>query len=132
MMTTVVTNLACVIVVPVGILLVLAQQTQIDVVGQVQKLALVVVAPLVSDVLAQIPISVTEQALRSQSYTGICGRAGKEMPPEKLLATFCQGNEVLVAIPAGVQAQECARLARPILSDSKVMQMVCVNAFECE
>jgi sodium/bile acid cotransporter 7 len=51
MMTTVVTNLACVAVVPLGILLVLSQQTEIDVAEQVRKLGLVVVTPLV---LAQL------------------------------------------------------------------------------
>jgi sodium/bile acid cotransporter 7 len=51
MMTTVVTNLACFIVVPVGILLVLSQQMDIDVGGQIGKLSLLVVAPLI---LAQI------------------------------------------------------------------------------
>ncbi len=47
MMTTVVTNLACVIVVPFGIWLVLSQQTQIDVAQQITKLSLIVVLPLV-------------------------------------------------------------------------------------
>ena len=51
MMTTVVTNLACVIVVPFGIWLVLSQQAEIDAVAQVQKLAWLVVFPLV---LAQV------------------------------------------------------------------------------
>jgi len=46
MMTTVVTNLACVAVVPVGILLVLSQETTIDVMEQVKKLSLIVVLPL--------------------------------------------------------------------------------------
>lgn len=80
---------------------------------------------LVSDVLAQIPVSVTEEALRVQTYTGIAGKDGVEMAPTKLLADFCKGNEVLVAIPDGVPAKECARLARPILSDEKVVNMVC-------
>jgi hypothetical protein len=79
---------------------------------------------LVSDVLAQIPVSVTEEALRLQSYTGIAGKDGIEMVPSQLLATFCKGNEVLVAIPDGVPAKECSRLARPILSDDKVVTMV--------
>jgi hypothetical protein len=79
---------------------------------------------LVSDVLAQIPVSVTEEALRQQTYTGIAGKDGKEMPPSKLLASFCKGNEVLVAVPTGVDPKECARLARPILSDDKVVDMV--------
>lgn len=51
MMTTVVTNLACVVVVPLGIWLVLSQQAEIDASQQVKKLAIVVVLPLV---LAQI------------------------------------------------------------------------------
>jgi sodium/bile acid cotransporter 7 len=51
MMTTIVTNLACVIVVPLGIFLVLAQQAEIDAVAQVKKLTLLVVLPLM---LAQI------------------------------------------------------------------------------
>lgn len=79
---------------------------------------------LVSDVLAQIPISVTEEALRLQTYTGISGKDGVEMPPSKLLSSFCKGNEVLVAVPDGVAPKECARLARPILSDDKVVTMV--------
>lgn len=79
---------------------------------------------LVSDVLAQIPISVTEEALRKQTYTGICGRDGKEMTPDKLLANFCKGNDVLVAVPSTVPAKECARLAKPILNDDKVVSMV--------
>lgn len=51
MMTTVVTNLACVVVVPLGIWLVLSQQTEMDAAAQVKKLALLVVLPLV---LAQV------------------------------------------------------------------------------
>jgi hypothetical protein len=81
---------------------------------------------LVSDVLAQIPVTVTEEALCKQTYTGICGSDGKEMAEAKLLAEFCQGNEVLVAIPTGIPAKECARLARPILSDEKVVARVCL------
>jgi hypothetical protein len=78
----------------------------------------------VSDVLAQIPISVTEDALRLQTYTGIVGSESQEMAPSKLLATFCKGSEVLVAVPDGVPPRECVRLARPILSDVKVVTMV--------
>lgn len=79
---------------------------------------------LVNDVLKQIHVSVTEEALRAQNYTGICGKAATTMPPNKLLAEFCAGNDVLVAIPDGVTAKECARLAKPILSDEKVGAMV--------
>lgn len=86
---------------------------------------------LVSDVLAQITVSVTEDALRQQTYTGICGFAGKEMTPEQLLATFCHGNDVLVAIPVGVNAKECTRLAKPILGDEKVGAMVRLYVLRC-
>lgn len=79
---------------------------------------------LVSDVLAQIPISVTEAALREQNYVGICGVDAKEMTSGQLLADFCVGNEVLVAMPSSISAKECVRLARPILSDEKVISMV--------
>ena len=79
---------------------------------------------LVADVLAQIPISVTEAALREQTYVGICGVDAKEMTSDKLLADFCVGNEVLVAMPRDVNAKECVHLARPILSDDKVISMV--------
>lgn len=51
LMTTVVTNLACLIVVPIGVWLVLAETAQITAVDQMKKLAIVVVAPLI---LAQV------------------------------------------------------------------------------
>ena len=47
MMTTVVTNLACVVVVPAGIFLLLASNADVDVVGQIPKLFLIVVLPLI-------------------------------------------------------------------------------------
>jgi hypothetical protein len=79
---------------------------------------------LVSDVMAQIPLSVTEEALRKQTYLGICGRDGTEMPLNSLLSQFCKGNDVLVAVPKGVAATECARLALPILTDANVVKML--------
>ena len=47
MMCTVVTNLACIVVAPVGIALVLSQSAKIDAISQMQKLAILVVIPLV-------------------------------------------------------------------------------------
>jgi hypothetical protein len=79
---------------------------------------------LVSDVLAQIEVSVTEESLRMQTYTGIVGPEGLEMIPTKLLATFCKGVEVFVAVPTGVPPRECVRMAIPILSDGKIVTMV--------
>lgn len=46
MMTTVVTNLACIVVVPLGIWMALEQQAELGAAQQVKKLALVVVFPL--------------------------------------------------------------------------------------
>lgn len=82
---------------------------------------------LVSDVLTQIPVAVTEEVLKRQIYVGISGSAGTQMTSAVLLSEFCKGNDVLVAIPSGVPADECARLARPILNDDKVINMVRLN-----
>jgi hypothetical protein len=79
---------------------------------------------LVSDVLSQIAVSVTEESLRVKNYGAITGRDGIEYTPDQLLSTFCKGNDILVAVPAGTSAKESSRLARPILSDDKVVSMV--------
>jgi hypothetical protein len=84
---------------------------------------------LVSDVLGQISVSVTEESLRVQDYEGITGKDGKLMESGKLLKEFTAGNEVLVAIPKGMAAKEGARLARPILGDDKVVSMVRFSLF---
>ena len=82
---------------------------------------------LVSDALSQIPIHVTEKVLSSQTYTGVCGASGIERKRSVPLFDFCKGNDVLVAIPSGTSAEECARLAKPILSDEKVIGMVSIS-----
>ena len=79
---------------------------------------------LVSDALSQIPIHVTEKVLSSQTYMGVCGANGMERKRTVPLFDFCTGNDVLVAIPSGTSSDECARLAKPILSDEKVIGMV--------
>lgn len=75
MMTTVVTNLACAVVVPIGILLVLSQQAEIDVVDQVRKLGLIVVAPLV---IAQLmrQLGFADWADRNKPRLSIIGQFG--------------------------------------------------------
>jgi len=82
------------------------------------------VKALVSDILAQISVSVTEEVLRQQTYHAVCGSDGVEKGSKTLLSTFCSGNDVLVAVSKGVKAKECARLAKPILCDTKVVGMV--------
>jgi hypothetical protein len=79
---------------------------------------------LVSDALSQIPIHVTEKVLSSQTYTGVCGADSLARKRSVALFDFCNGCDVLVAIPSGTSAEDCARLAKPILSDEKVIGMV--------
>jgi hypothetical protein len=79
---------------------------------------------LVADVLAQIPRSVTEVALRRQTYSGVVGIDGLERRPPQSLVSFCRGNDVVVAIPRGYTAAECMFSARPIVTDGNVVAMV--------
>lgn len=87
---------------------------------------------LVSDALSQIPIHVTEKVLSSQTYTGVCGANGLERKKSVPLFDFCKGNDVLVAIPSGTSAEECARLAKPILSDEKVIGMLSTSGINAD
>jgi sodium/bile acid cotransporter 7 len=75
MMTTVVTNLACVIVVPIGIWLVLSKNAEIDAVDQVQKLGALVVFPLI---LAQAMrrLGADRWADRNRMRLSFCGQLG--------------------------------------------------------
>ena len=79
----------------------------------------------VSDILAQIPLSVTEEAIRKQKYKGVCDKNGKEQLEAVPLVDFCKGMDVLVALPKSLSVEECSKLAFPILSDAKVLKMVC-------
>jgi len=78
----------------------------------------------VVDILAQIPLSVTEEAIKKQEYEGVINETGKSMDPSARLVDFCKEKQVLVALPAGLPVKECARLARPILADTQVLKMV--------
>ena len=79
---------------------------------------------IVRDVLNQIHDSVTEEALRSQTYKGICDSTGQELYYSTRLCDVCTGSDVLIALPDDVDASDCARLARPILHDKNVIEMV--------
>ena len=84
---------------------------------------------VVADVLAQVPHSVTEEALRKKSYYAISDRDGTKLQGKRRLKELCQsgGAEIFVGIPEGIDETECARLARPILGDDKVRYMVRVS-----
>ena len=81
----------------------------------------------VSDIIAQIPVSVTETAIRQQKYDGVMDKTAVKKDELTKLVDFCEGKTVLVAIPKGLSEKECARLARPILSDVQVVKMVRVK-----
>lgn len=78
----------------------------------------------VSDIIAQIPLSVTEEAIRNLSFTGVIDSSAQVMNGSVRLVDFCTGKTILVAVPEGTTAKECMKLARPILCDKKVEQMV--------
>jgi hypothetical protein len=80
----------------------------------------------VSDIMAQIPISVTEDVIRKQKYQGVVDARATHMGKNARLADFCSKKEVLVALPQDVSVRDCIKLARPILSDDKVVAMVCL------
>lgn len=81
---------------------------------------------LVSDVLLQVEQSATETALRDMKYAGICDRTGMEMIASCKLLMFCSPgkNEIVLAMPRGMDGRETAKLATPILEDEKVVEMV--------
>mmetsp|Transcript_40195 Transcript_40195/g.85581 ORF Transcript_40195/g.85581 Transcript_40195/m.85581 type:complete len:446 (+) Transcript_40195:199-1536(+) len=79
---------------------------------------------LVSDVLRQIQCSATETTLRDMDYVGVSDQSGLEMISHMKLSRFCQGNDIVLAIPNGMSAKDTAKLAGPILGDPKVEDML--------
>jgi len=110
MMTTVVTNLACVVVVPVGIFLVLAKQAEISAVGQMEKLAWFVVLPLVA-----------AQVMRR---VGLAGWADRH---KTSLSTWAQVG-ILVMVLFGAVAGASYRPQSPGLSWWATLGVVAVTA----
>lgn len=84
----------------------------------------------VVDIIAQIPISVTEEAIRGQEYEGVIDEAGKIFDASARLVEFCSEKQILVAVPKGLSVKECTRLARPILSDAQVLKMLTNSGFD--
>jgi len=78
----------------------------------------------VSDVIAQIPLSVTEETLKTLAFAGVIDASGKVMTGDVRLVDFCKGKTVLAAVPEGVAAKDCVKLARPIICDKQVDKMV--------
>lgn len=82
----------------------------------------------VEDVLAHIPVAVTEPAIKDILYTGICGPDGTPLPhvQGKLLADYCRAaqNYLFVGTPQDATGTESVRFARPILTNEEVEGMV--------
>lgn len=104
MMTTVVTNLACVVVVPLGVSMVLAETTEVSAAEQMRKLAMVVVAPLI---LAQV-----------MRRCGLAGWADRQKPR---LSMFGQCG-ILVMVIFGA-AKGAASMQATMAADSAAEQV---------
>jgi hypothetical protein len=82
----------------------------------------------VSDLIASVSASASDEELRNQKYIGICRADGTELPMELLLKDGVKTeNEVMVAVPEGATAFSCTKLAAPILNDPKVRFMVSIH-----
>lgn len=94
----------------------------------------------VSDLLTQIPLSVTEPALQELPYVGVLDHrgslqeggtrlveafGGSSSPSKKRWAAATANTKlVLVAKPKGLSTKETVRLAKPILTNTQVSKMV--------
>jgi len=80
----------------------------------------------VSDILRQIPISATEESLKTQSFDCVCGIEGLEYDHDKPLSEYMDGNSVVITVPKTNTkgSEHAAKMARPILRDMKVQEML--------
>jgi len=81
----------------------------------------------VSDILQQIPISATEESLRTQSFEIVCDIEGLEYDHDKSLSHYLDDNAVIITVPKSNHAngpEHAAKMARPILRDPKVQEML--------
>jgi len=80
----------------------------------------------VSDILQQIPISATEESLRTQKFDCICNTEGVEYDQDKSLSDYVDGTAVVIAVPKTDLngAENAAKMAKPILKDPKVEEML--------
>ena len=82
----------------------------------------------VSECLEQVKDIVTESALKSLEFHSVLDRQGNCFPAKvslgKALTCRRHGKDILVGISKGISPDQAGRLARPILGDAKVIQMV--------
>merc|ERR1711957_1110792 len=53
----------------------------------------------VADILQQIPISATEESLRTQKFDSVCDTNGLEYDHDKPLSDYVKGNSVVITVP---------------------------------
>jgi len=80
----------------------------------------------VADILQQIPISATEESLRTQTFDCVCDTDGKEYDQDKPISEYVDGTAIVIAVPktASNGAESVAKMAKPILLDPKVEEML--------
>lgn len=88
----------------------------------------------VEDIFTQIPISATEPSLKNQTYVSICTPSGTNMDSSKDLSEYVTKAAVVIAVPEfpdGSNGVESAvKMAKPILSNSKVTRMLSSSGFD--
>jgi len=82
---------------------------------------------LVKDILSQIERAAEEETLRTLLYTQVCDRSGKVMDNETKLSKYFEGSGIVIAVKDDIEPEYCARLAKPILNDPKIVEMLGVN-----
>lgn len=80
----------------------------------------------VADIIQQIPISATEESLRTQTFDCVCDADGNEYDHDKPLSDYVDGNAVVISVPRTNTkgAMHAAKMAKPILRDPKVEEML--------
>jgi hypothetical protein len=83
---------------------------------------------IVNDVLEQIENSVTEKAIKRLTFTALVDRKGEahkgKDPLGNALTYRKSAKDILVGLSSLIAVDDCAKLARPILGDDKVIGMV--------
>jgi hypothetical protein len=80
----------------------------------------------VKDIFDQIPLSATEPTLKNQPYGRLCNLKGDNLDSNADLKSYISGAGIVIAVPADAKEKSAsvARMANPILTNSKVHSML--------
>lgn len=86
----------------------------------------------VKDILEQIPLTATEESLRTQAFDVVFDTEGKEMKLESLISDYIENAGVVIAVPKGnfESGEQVAKMALPILSDKDVSQTLAESGID--